>query len=153
MDSGPVLKCSERGITITWSLSASSIAFTSSSYATFISSLPFSCQGAKADPVFETPSCSLVRHPNFQSIWRCHVGVLALTKVYLEMESSCAFGPQQTQCFTVIKGRNRTVSWCAVNEQKQLNNQELYRLLFGIFFPVFPNAGLAPRAARWKEHR
>lgn len=135
MDSGPVLKCSERGITITGSLSASSIVFTSNSCATFISSPPFSCQGAKADPKLKMPSCSLVRHPNFQSIWRCPVGVLTLTKVYLEMESSCAFWPQQTQCFTVIKGRNRTVCLYAVNEQKQLNDQELYRLLFGFFFP------------------
>lgn len=116
------------------SLSASSIVFTISSYATFISRLPFSCQGAKADPVFEMPSCSLVGH---QSIWRCPVGVLALTKVYLEMENCCAFWPQQTQCFTVIKGRNRTVHLYVVNEQKQLNDQELYRLLFGIFF--FPS--------------
>lgn len=133
MDSVPVLKCSERGVST-------------------ISSLPFSCQGAKADPVFEMPSSSLVR---LQSIWRCPVGALALPKVYLEMESSCAFGPQQTQCFTVIKGRNRrTVHLYAVNEQKQLKDQELYRLLFGIFFPpVFPNPGLAPRAPRWKEQR
>lgn len=94
-------------------LSASSIVFTNSNYVTFISSLPFSCQGAKADSVFEMPSCSLVRH---QSIWRCPVGVLALTKVYLEMESCCAFGPQQTQCFTVIKGRSRTVHLYVTNE-------------------------------------
>lgn len=151
MDSVPVMKCSERGFTIMGSLSASSVVFTSSSYATCISSLPFSCQGAKADPVFEMPSCSLVR---LQSIWRSPVGALALPKVYLEMESSCAFGPQQAQCFTVIKGRNRTVHSHAVNEQKQLKDQELYRLLFGIFFPpVFPNPGLAPRAPRWKEQR
>lgn len=63
-------------------------------------SLPASLSAAKSDPVFEMPSCSLVRH---QSIWRCPEGVLALTKVYLEMESSSAFGPQQTQPFTVIK--------------------------------------------------
>lgn len=81
------------------------------------------------------PSCSLVKHPNFQSIWKCPVRVLALKKVYLEMESSCAFGPQQTQCFTVIEGRNRTVCLYAVNEQKQLNDQELYRLLSGVFLP------------------